>query len=145
MTPERPLLLDTHALVWSVDGPRREMRATVYPEIERAAAEARAFVSVMSIWELALLDAARRISLSTDIHAWIAIACRPPGMRIAELTPEIAIASTRLPGDIHRDPADRIIVATARQLGATLVTRDRRLLDYGAAGHLAVLDASPEA
>ncbi|MDQ5917640.1 MAG: hypothetical protein QG660_751, partial [Pseudomonadota bacterium] len=58
-----------------------------------------------------------------------------------QLSPEIAVASTRLPGEIHADPADRIIVATARHLGATLVTADGLLLAYGAAGHMKFLDA----
>jgi predicted nucleic acid-binding protein len=64
-------------------------------------------------------------------------------VRLAPLSPAIAVESTRLPGDFHRDPADRFIVATARELGATLVTRDERILRYGAEGFVQVLDATP--
>lgn len=126
-----------------VDGAGHQIGPPAVTEIEQAAAAGRLFVSVMSVWEVGMLEAARRIRLSTDVHTWVARARRPPGPRVAQLTPTIALESTRLPGDIHRDPADRIIVATARQLSAVLVTRDRRLLSYGAAGHVTVLDATP--
>ncbi|CDH45052.1 conserved hypothetical protein [Candidatus Contendobacter odensis Run_B_J11] len=65
-----------------------------------------------------------------------------PGIRLEPLSPEVAVASTRLPGAVHADPADRIIAATARQSGAVLVTEDQPLLDYGAAGHLRILRAT---
>ncbi len=64
-----------------------------------------------------------------------------PGISLAPLSPKIAVASTRLPGELPSDPADRMIVATARQLGATLVTADQALLTYGQTGHLKRLDA----
>jgi PIN domain nuclease of toxin-antitoxin system len=66
---------------------------------------------------------------------------RPPGVTITELSPEIAIESTRLPGDVHGDAADRMLIASARVLGAVLVTCDERILDYAASGHVRVLDA----
>ena len=137
------ILIDTHIWVWLVDGARDQIGMEAVTEIERAALGGRLFVSVISVWEIGMLEASGRIRLSTDIHTWIARARRPPGPRIAQLTPAVAIESTRLPGDIHRDPADRIIAATARQLPAVLITRDRRLVEYGAAGHIAVLDAAP--
>ncbi|HCV25099.1 MAG TPA: PIN domain nuclease, partial [Candidatus Latescibacteria bacterium] len=62
-----------------------------------------------------------------------------PGLSLAPLTPDIALASSRLPGEIHGDPADRMLIATARSLGATLVTRDRRILEYSQAGHVTTL------
>jgi PIN domain nuclease of toxin-antitoxin system len=142
-TRKRAVLIDTHIWVWLVDGARDQIDAEAVTEVERAAIDGRLFVSVISVWEIGMLEAAGRIRLSTDVHTWIARARRPPGPRIAQLSPTVALESTRLPGDIHRDPADRIIVATARQLPAVLVTRDRRLVEYGAAGHAAVLDAAP--
>lgn len=77
-----------------------------------------------------------RLTLDRDVGEWVAAALALPGIRLAPLSPEIAVASTRLPGPIHADPADRILVATARHVDAVLVTEDQRLLDYGAAGHL---------
>jgi len=62
-------------------------------------------------------------------------------VRLWPLTPEIAVSSTRLPWEMHPDPADRILVATARHLGATLVTADQALLDFSANGHFRALDA----
>ncbi len=64
-----------------------------------------------------------------------------PGISVVPLAPEVAVASTRLPGELHRDPADRMIVATARVLGAVLITADQALLDYGSHGHVRVLPA----
>ncbi len=90
-----------------------------------------------------MLDARGRLQLWPDCQAWVARAFRAPGLHLEPLTPAIAIASTRLPDFPHRDPVDRILVATARVTGATLVTRDRRILDYAANGYLRVLDATP--
>ena len=73
---------------------------------------------------------------------WVSAALALPGVRLAPIEPAIAVASTRLPGDLHGDPADRLIVATARHLGAVLVTADKQLLAYGALGHVAVLAAA---
>jgi PIN domain nuclease of toxin-antitoxin system len=74
-------------------------------------------------------------------ETWVRNALATPGLILAPLTPEIAIASTRLPGDLHGDPADRLIVATARVHGATLMTKDSKLLAYGRAGHASVMRA----
>lgn len=83
----------------------------------------------------------RRLNLGTATREWVSRALSRPGVRLAPLTPEIAIDSEELPGRIHGDPADRIMIATARALDATLVTRDRLILDYGAQGHVDVLPA----
>ena len=82
-----------------------------------------------------------RLALDRDVGEWVSAGSSLPGMRMEPLSPEIAVASTRLPGDLHPDPADRMIAATARHLGAMLVTADRMLLDYSARGHLKALDA----
>jgi PIN domain nuclease of toxin-antitoxin system len=70
---------------------------------------------------------------------WFSNLFEVPGVRLAEMSPDVLIASSFLPGKPPKDPTDRIIAATARELGATLITRDRALLDYGAQGHVAVL------
>ena len=83
----------------------------------------------------------RRLNLGATTRDWATRALSQPGVRLAPLTPEIMIDSEELPGRIHGDPADRILIATTRALDATLVTRDRRILDYGAQGHVDVLPA----
>lgn len=89
-----------------------------------------------------MLVAKGRLALDRDVAEWIAAALALPGMRLAHLEPSIAIDATRLPGEIHGDPADRLIVATARHHAATLVTDDQQILAYSAFGHLRAQRAS---
>ena len=77
-----------------------------------------------------------RLTLVQEVAEWLRIAISMPGVRKAPLSIDVSVASTRLPGDFHSDRADRIIVATARQLGAILVTEDKLILEYGKAGHV---------
>lgn len=86
-----------------------------------------------------MLEAKGLIGLPIGVDAWVQQALAAPGISPASLTPQVAVASTRLPGQLHGDSADRILVATARALGAHLVTRDARLLEYAAAGHVLAL------
>jgi len=132
------LVLDTHILVWLVDGDRT-LPPSVVAAIELSALQNAVFVSAITPWEIAMLVAKGRLTLTRDVRQWIDEALSQPGIKLAPLEPAIAVASSRLPGDLHDDPADRIIVATARHLGARLVTVDERLLAYGAAGHVALL------
>lgn len=136
-----PLLLDTHCWLWIEDDTVQHLSSAAATAIRRASAEDRLLLSVISVWEVALLEAKGRIDLELDCQTWVRQALATPGLMLAPLTPEIAIASTRLPGDLHGDPADRLIVATARAHGATLMTRDSKLLAYGRAGHASVMRA----
>ena len=88
-----------------------------------------------------MLAARGRIVLTQDPLDWVRTSVARAGLVVDTLTPEVMVASTRLPGDLHGDPADRFIVATARSLGAVLVTRDRQILAYGAQGHVVVDEA----
>ena len=87
-------------------------------------------VSAISLWEIAKLVENGKLELLVSLERWFAQALSYPGVRVIELTPEIATESTRLPGDFHRDPADQIIVATARIMKCKLVTSDERILNY---------------
>jgi PIN domain nuclease of toxin-antitoxin system len=136
-----PLLIDTHCWLWMEDGTLQRFSSAAVAAIRRASVEDRLLLSVISVWEVALLEAKGRIDLELDCHTWVRQALATPGLTLAALTPEIAIASTRLPGDLHGDPADRIIIATARAHGATLMTKDTKLLAYGRAGHASVMRA----
>ena len=138
---EQILLLDTHALVWSVeDNPRLGVQAK--RAINEAAREHRVAVSAISPWEIALLVSKGRLKLAADVMDWLCDALRKPGISLVPLEPEIAVASTRLPFEMHADPADRILVATARRLGATLVTADGALLELAIRGYFVALDAT---
>jgi PIN domain nuclease of toxin-antitoxin system len=110
--------------------------------LNRAGWENRIAVSAITPWEIGLLVSKGRLQLGSDVMQWIRSALAKPGVRLAPLEPEIAVASTRLPFEMHADPADRILVATARHLGATLVTADGALLDLAKNGHFRALDAA---
>lgn len=126
-----------------VEGNERELSSQAIHEIDAASRGGDILVSAISVWEVAMLEAKGRISLSRPVEDWVRSALRAPGTRLLPLTPEIAIESTRLPGSAHGDPADRILIASARVLGGRLATRDRTILDYAGGGHIAVVDVTP--
>lgn len=134
--PERPLLLDTHVWIWLINGGEPLASSEARRAIEKAAGTAGILVSIISVWEVGMLEAKGRIGFPLSCEKWVDQALSAPGISTAPLTPDIALASSRLPGGFHGDPADRIIVATARQLGVALVTRDRKIIDYGDEGHV---------
>jgi PIN domain nuclease of toxin-antitoxin system len=138
-----PLVLDTHVWIWMVEGVREALSEAAIDAIEAAARDGAVRVSAISVWEVAMLEARGRISLSRPLEDWVRAALRASGVRLLPLAPEIAIASTRLPGDPRGDPADRMLMASARIAGGRLATCDRHIVDYSATGHLAVLDARP--
>ena len=135
------IVLDTHALVWAVDGDPRLGRAAraAIEEVERTD---RIAVSAITPWEIALLADRGRLRLGCDVAVWIDTALGLPGVRLIPIAPAIAIDSVRLPGSFHADPADRLIVATARYCSAPLLTADRAILEYAAGGHVRTIDAS---
>ncbi|MGY8826929.1 MAG: type II toxin-antitoxin system VapC family toxin [Candidatus Latescibacterota bacterium] len=87
-----------------------------------------------------MLEAKGRIKLPISCGEWVDQALDAPGIALASISPAIALASSRLPGHFHGDPADRILVATARFLQADLLTRDRQIIAYGQAGHVSILE-----
>jgi PIN domain nuclease of toxin-antitoxin system len=110
--------------------------------IDRAASANELLVSAITPWEIGMLASKRRITLHKDVPEWIREALALPGVQLAPLSPEIAVGSNHLPFEMHPDPADRILVATARHLGATLVTADKSLLALAKRGQFRSLDAS---
>jgi PIN domain nuclease of toxin-antitoxin system len=125
------LLLDTHSWLWIQSGGEGELSRKAVATIEHASGRGALLLSAISVWEVAMLVAKDRITLQTPLLDWVREALKTPGLSLVPLTPEIAVESTRLPGNFHGDPADRIIVASARETGSTIVTRDRRILAYG--------------
>lgn len=136
-----PLLLDTHVLLWAVlNEPRLGPHAA--KAINAASRENRLAISAITPWEIAMLESKKRIALQKDVLAWVREALAKPGVSLVALEPEIAVSSTRLPFEMPSDPADRILVATARSLGATLVTADKTLLTAARQGFFLAMDAS---
>jgi len=129
------LLLDTHILIWLMEGVDR-LPPGSRRKIDAAAAREGIAVSAMSFWEIAMLDSHGRIALSRPVREWRDLVLDAPGVSEIPLSGEVAIESVRLPGDLHGDPADRILVSTARLEGMVLGTRDGRLLGYGNRGHV---------
>ena len=128
------LVLDTHALIWLVDGREGMFSPAMLDRIEHAVRRNEVLVPAIVFWEVAMLDARGRIQLSQSCTVWCEQVQARQGIRIVPLTPAISIDSTRLPGSFHGDPADRMIVATARAENATLLTNDRKILDYAVTG-----------
>ena len=140
-TAQRPrLLLDTHVLVWLILG-EAGLGAKTRAAIRVAARQDRLLVAAITPWEIAMLVTKKRIELDGDVMDWVRDALATPGLSLVPLEPEIAVASTRLPFAMHADPADRMLVATSRHLGATLVTADEALLGIAGKGHFRVMDA----
>lgn len=128
-------LLDTHIWIWLNNG-APELSTRTIKTIEDAAQNGKLFISPVSIWELGTLTRKGRISLQSPLGLWVKEAIERPGVRITELSPEVMVESNELPGDFHGDPADRMLIATARVYRATLVTRDKAILDYAKKGFI---------
>jgi len=134
----QPLLLDTCAALWIV-------AAEISDATANALNEARSqgcliYVSPITAWEIGNLARKGRFKSHYSPQRWFEILMSKPDTALAELTPKILMESSFLPGSLHRDPADRIIAATAREYGHTVITRDRALLDYARQGHLAAVE-----
>ncbi|MGE0039181.1 MAG: type II toxin-antitoxin system VapC family toxin [Xanthobacteraceae bacterium] len=134
----RPLLLDTCAAIWIASGD--EISKPAMSALNLAHADGTPiYVSPITAWEIGMLTSRGRINLLMPPDLWFARLLQAPGVRVAEMPPELLIAASFLPGIAPRDPADRIIAATARQYGQVLMTRDRPLLDYAGHGHVSAL------
>ena len=122
-------VLDTHAWLWWVtDDPKLSNPAR--RAIERARCGNTLWLSGFSIWEVAKKAQKGQLLLDRPLDDWFDGATAPVGLHVAELTRTVLVESCRLPGGFAGDPADGIIVATARSLGAALVTKDQRIRDY---------------
>lgn len=135
------ILLDTHVLVWAVDGDRR-LGTNAAAAIEQARRSDRIGISAITPWEIALLAERGRLRLTQDVGEWIDAALNAQGVDVLPIEPAIAVASVRLPGTFHADPADRLIIATARHWRTPLATADRAIAAYASDGHLRVIDAT---
>jgi PIN domain nuclease of toxin-antitoxin system len=135
------LLLDTHCWLWAQLGLIQKLSRAALQSIRSAESEGNLRVSVISIWELAMLERHGRVALPMNVRTWVEQALSKPGISVAQLTPEIMIESVHLPGEMHGDPADRMLVATARVQGATLLTKDEQLIRYSRLRHVKLIEA----
>ncbi|MDR3536288.1 MAG: type II toxin-antitoxin system VapC family toxin [Acetobacteraceae bacterium] len=142
MTPPPALLLDTCAIIWLFNGDKLTRQA------ERAIVDAGLaggiLISPVSGWEIGMLSRPRAgranpLVFLPDPKTWFRRATARPGVRLAPFCSDIAVDAAFLPEPLHVDAADRLLIATARHLGATIATRDARILAYGEAGHVSVL------
>jgi PIN domain nuclease of toxin-antitoxin system len=132
------ILLDTHVLIWWANGDRLRLSATALAAID-AAIESPAqpggtpglLVSAISCWEVAMLANRGRLALSLDVERWLALLASHPAVRLLALDVAVAVAATRLPEPFHADPADRFLVAQARELGIPLLSADSKIRSYG--------------
>jgi PIN domain nuclease of toxin-antitoxin system len=136
------VLLDTCAVIWLATA--APMADDALAAITGAGATDALYVSPVSAWEIGMLSRPRQgrpdpVQFLPDPKSWFRRFTSAPGIREAAFTPEIAIDASWLPGELHGDPADRLLIATARTLGCPIVTRDRKIINYGAAGFVRVV------
>lgn len=123
-------LLDTHVLLyWVGESPR--LSPAQRRVIEASTPETPLLVSDITLWEIATLQSLGRITVRSDLRGWLEQITAPPLVRRVGISPTVAAEVAVLPDSFHRDPGDRVIVASARVLGATLLTQDRRILEAG--------------
>jgi PIN domain nuclease of toxin-antitoxin system len=133
------ILLDTNVLLWRAEDDKR-LGKQARRAIDQAVGRNEAFVSAMSLWEMAMLIRKQRITLGMPLRQWSRIAFGPDALRLVPVDDAIAIDAGELQ-NIHGDPADRAIIATARHHKVPLLTADEAILEYAEAGHLQAIDA----
>lgn len=133
MAKAQSLVLDTHVWLWFVTGNSNLSKGAI-AEVTKAALAGRVLIPAICVWEVAMLEERGRITLNKPVTDWIAEALDLPGISLYPSTPDVSVESCRLPGSVHGDPADRMIIATARIESSTIFTRDKRIIDYSKLG-----------
>ena len=123
------IALDTHALIWWVSGDMALSKKGL-AAIKRELNGGDIIISSISAWEIAMLVSREKLLLTVDVDTWLAAVAEIESVRFVPVDTEIATKSVTLPGEFHKDPADRMIVATARKFGAPLVTKDEKIRAY---------------
>lgn len=131
---KRPFLLDTYAALWVAAGEVSQAAADALSDARNAGLLT--YISPITAWKIGELARKGQFKSHTAPQRWFEQLMRAPDTALAELPPKVLIESAFLPGDLHSDPADRIIAATAREFGFTVMTNDRALLDYAKDGYL---------
>lgn len=134
------MLLDTHVLVWLAQEPER-IGTTSHERISQAIASGDASISAITHWEIGMLVCKGRLKLGRPPREWLEVVLTETGIAVVPINIGIGVDAGCLPGTIHGDPADRLVVATARAMEMPVITADRAILDYAAAGHVRAIDA----
>ena len=134
---DAPFLLDTCAAIWAADDQLSEQAVAALTEAYRR--DRPTYVSPITAWEIGLLASRGRFRSNYTPLRWFGRLMEAPGLELAELSTQTIVESSFLPGSPPRDPADRIIIATAREHDMTVLTRDRGILHYAQQGHLRAL------
>jgi len=124
------IVLDTHVLIWWVSGATEQLSTAAQQAIRQEMEHGKIVVSSISAWELAMLVTKGRLALSMDVAEWLGCVGQIESVSFVPVDNTIAVKSTELPSEFHKDPADRLIVATARRLAAPLVTADEKIRAY---------------
>ena len=135
-----PIVLDTHVLLWSLLQPE-DLPEDIRQRITVAQENSQLLVCSISLWEIAMLKSKRRINIYEPIRDFLESITNIDGLSVKDISTEVAAESVQLMDDFHGDPADRIIVATAKCHGATLLTRDQKILTWASLGHIKSLQA----
>lgn len=134
------ILFDTHVAIWAGVNDSR-LGESSRRLVERAAVDDAARIAAITPWEIGMLVAKGRVALGKPAGDWVRAFLAQPGVEMVPLTPAIAVDAGLLPDTIHGDPADRIIIATARAMNCPVLTADGKMLRYGKAGFLGIIDA----
>lgn len=132
------IIIDTHIFVWFMEG-TNNLSSKEIKLINKIINSSQIIISAISFWEIAMLEKLKKISISIPIKDWINKAISQKGIKIAGLDIDILIESVYLPGNFHKDPADRMIVATSRIKEIPLLTHDTRIIKYGQEGHVQLI------
>lgn len=124
------IVLDTHILIWWATGDLTKLSPNAISAINQELAGGEIIISSITAWEIAMLIAKERIVISMDLDEWLSTIAQIEAVKFYAVDNDIALKSVTLPGEFHKDPADRMIVATARKLGCGLVTADEKILNY---------------
>jgi PIN domain nuclease of toxin-antitoxin system len=137
------LLLDTHIWIWYLESDEKRLSKKTVEHVRAAEARGEVFVSDISFWEVAN-KSTRRKFFSIDAILWLQRAATAPGLRYIPVERAALVQSTQLSGTAPRDPADRILIATAQLNGASLVTADKQILAYARRERgISIYDAGP--
>lgn len=124
------ITLDTHALIWWLSN-KKQLSTKARRLLDRESTESQSLcVSSISIWEISMLVLKKRLELTLNLEDWVTHVEAVDAIRFIPVSNKIALRSSQLPAPMHQDPADRIIIATARELGTQLVTADERIRGY---------------
>ena len=124
------IVLDTHVLLWWATQEDGRLSTAASKVLRDEMESGEIAISSISAWEIAMLIQRKRIALAMDLREWLATVGQIAGVRFVPVDNLIAVESESLPGEFHRDPADRMIVATARKLGKPVVTMDEKIRNY---------------